>query len=203
MYSNKSNDLSPICTTNKDQLPKTPDVLKATVYFYSHNTQYVQNKTTIHLASTTTYKIYNIHKLHQSAPPQASGRQDPRGCPLRGWPHARHRGAARASLREWNIPLPYMVMCASMKSASRTHHSTNRRAIASHRGISPRTANGRSPNSHHRVPMTSTVPAAGISGPWSQNHDPLPLRQCLQIKKPIKSVNIPSILLRLVCLYLD
>ena len=108
MYSNKSNDLSPICTTNKDQLPTTPDVLKATFYFYSHNTQYVQNKTTIHLASTTTYKIYNIHKLHQSAPPQASGRQDPRGCPLRGWPHARHRGAARASLREWNIPLPYM-----------------------------------------------------------------------------------------------
>ena len=55
----------------------------------------------MHLASKTTYKIYNIHKLHQSAPPQASGRQDPRGCPLRGWPHARHRGAARVSLPEW------------------------------------------------------------------------------------------------------
>ena len=82
-------------------------------------------------------------------------------------------------------------MCASMESASRTRHSTNRRAIASHRGISPRTANGRSPNSHHRVPMTSTVPAAGSSGPWSQNHDPLPLRQCLQIKKNDKKCQYP------------
>ena len=72
-------------------------MLKTTFIFYSHN----RYKTTIHLASKTTYKIYNIHKLHQSAPPQASGRQDPRGCPLRGWPHARHRGAARVSLPEW------------------------------------------------------------------------------------------------------
>ena len=139
----------PFVPRTRTNYQATPDVLQATFYFYSHNTQYVQNKTTIHLASTTTYKIYNIHKLHQSAPPQASGRQDPRGCPLRGWPHARHRG------------------------------------------ISPRTANGRSPNSHHRVPMTSTVPAAGSSGPWSQNHDPLPLRQCLQIKKNDKKCQYP------------
>ena len=83
------------------------------------------------------------------------------------------------------------VMCASMESASRTRHSTNRRAIASHRGIYPRTANGRSPNSHHRVPMTSTVPAAGSSGPWSQNHDPLPL--CL---RPLISEQISWYVLR-------
>ena len=93
--------------------------LEGEFWFYSHNTQYVQNKTTIHLASTTTYKIYNIHKLHQSAPPQASGRQDPRGCPLRGWPHARHRGAARTSLREWNIPLPYMGPSTVLNAVTR------------------------------------------------------------------------------------
>ena len=75
----------PFVPRTRTNYQATPDVLKATFYFYSHNTQYVQNKTTLHLASTTTYKIYNIHKLHQSAPPQASGRQDPRGCPLRGF----------------------------------------------------------------------------------------------------------------------
>ena len=109
----------PFVPRTRTNYQATPDVLKATFYFYSHNTQYVQNKTTIHLASTTTYKIYNIHKLRQSAPPQASGRQDPRGCPLRGWPHAQRRGAARASLREWNIPLPYMGLSTVLNAVTR------------------------------------------------------------------------------------
>ena len=113
----------PFVPRTRTNYQATPDVLKATFYFYSYNTQYLQNKTTIHLASTTTYKIYNIHKLHQSAPPQASGRQDPRGCPLRGWPRARHRGAARASLREWNIPLPYMGPSTVSNAVTRARQS--------------------------------------------------------------------------------
>ena len=53
----------PFVPRTRTNYQATADVLKATFYFYSHNTQYVQNKTTIHLASASCWLSHYIVQI--------------------------------------------------------------------------------------------------------------------------------------------
>ena len=59
-----------------------------------------------------------LHKLTLSQA-SATGWQDPRRWPFRGWPHARHHGVALAWLPVWNSPLPYVSPTTDLKAFTR------------------------------------------------------------------------------------
>ena len=109
----------PFVPRTRTNYQATPDVLKATFYFLF--TQYVQNKTTIHLASTTTYKIYNIHKLHRHGP----------ATTLANTAHGQHQSAVHIGLLfcKWKWVSANIFDNESNCSIQYNSHIYNKRSI--------------------------------------------------------------------------